>query len=166
MDETNALPPEFMELLDQLPDAVLIANRTGHIVLANLGMVALFGYAQSELQQMLIEQLVPPDRRDVHRRHRAAYHLMPYQRSMGTSHMALYGLRRDGTVFPVLISLGPFGDAHVVAVVRDARHDAERSAQFAAPLPPPYLLLCVCVCSGIALGAALVFALRRFVGGV
>lgn len=131
MDELNVpltSDVSIATLLDSMPDAILIADRAGRIMLANVKSIEVFGYAQSELVGMSVEDLLPSRYREAHVRHREAYNVAPHPRDMGGNYLELYGLRRGGAEFPVAISLAPFGSARVVATVRD-QSLAQRAAR-------------------------------------
>ncbi len=116
------LPEGFgPDLLDALPDAVLVVGRDGTILVANDEAATLFGYPRSELQGTRVESLVPEAERGHHARLRDAYHSEPRTRPMGAG-LATSGLRKDGTVIPLDIRLTPIGTAAgpcVLAVARD-----------------------------------------------
>ncbi|MGH9104735.1 MAG: PAS domain-containing sensor histidine kinase [Acidimicrobiales bacterium] len=124
-------------LLSLMPDAAIMVDGNGTIVAVNTRTESFFGYPASELEGKSVEMLVPERYRHAHRRQRAAYVLSPHARPMGAG-LDLYARRRDGTEFPVDISLAPISGARgplVVAAVRDiterkASHSAE--AQLAA----------------------------------
>ena len=96
----------FRELLESMPDGIVIVNATGRIVLANSQAEELFGYARGELRGEPIETLLPARFRTGHVAHRSNYFTQPRRRAMGAM-LELYGLRRDGSEFPVEISLSP-----------------------------------------------------------
>jgi len=117
-------------LLEAAPDAILGVDRSGAIALANLQVEELFEYSRDELVGKGIEMLVPPAARDGHRERREGYQAAPRVRSMGEG-QELSGRRKDGTEFPVEISLSPLsanGDVFVIAIVRDVseRKEADR----------------------------------------
>jgi PAS domain S-box-containing protein len=104
--EQRRLGERFQKILETAPDAMVIVNRAGEIVLTNCQTERLFGYYRLELVGQPIEILIPKRYRDHHAQHRCAYGNEPRVRPMGAG-MELYGLRRDGTEFPIEISLSP-----------------------------------------------------------
>ena len=117
--------------LGLMPDAAVVVDADGMIVSANGGAGVLFDYPPEVLTGRPIEVLVPERFRHRHRQDRAVYGASPRPRSMGAG-LDLTGRRRDGTEFPIDISLAPVGGADrplVVAAIRDA---TERRAATAA----------------------------------
>ena len=107
--------------LEAAPDAMIIIDAEGVIRFVNRQVFALFGYTREEIVGHLIEQLLPERFRARHLGHRSAYTAHMRVRPMGQN-LELYGLRRDGTEFPVEISLSPVIDGDqtlVVAAIRD-----------------------------------------------
>jgi PAS domain S-box-containing protein len=118
-------------LLDALPDALIMANEGGQILLVNRQTEALFGYDRRDLLGRSVEELLPERLRQVHRAHRTRYRAEPRVRSMGAG-LTLFGRRRDGTEFPVEVSLSPMkSDAglRVVAAVRDITERLDSEAE-------------------------------------
>ena len=97
---------KFKSLLDSAPDAMIITNDKGEMVLINQQTENLFGYTRGDLIGKPIEILVPPEFRDKHVINRAQYFASPRARSMGAG-LELFGIKKDGTRFPVEISLSP-----------------------------------------------------------
>ncbi|MCU1340262.1 MAG: hybrid sensor histidine kinase/response regulator [Bryobacterales bacterium] len=111
----------FRQLLEAAPDAILQVDEEGRIVLLNRVTEEMFGYPREELLGQPVEVLIPEELRNAHGGHRARYRTQPATRAMGTG-LALEGLRKDGSRFPVEISLSPASSEegfHVTAIVRD-----------------------------------------------
>ncbi len=111
----------LLQLIDTLDDGIMLADE-GRIVLASRRLTAMFGYQEGELTGQPVETLVPAERRDEHRKDRAAYARAPVSRPMG-GRARLAGVRKDGGTLPVTITLSPVPTAaghFVLAVVRDA----------------------------------------------
>jgi PAS domain S-box-containing protein len=96
----------FREMLEGAPDAVLEIAQDGTILVANGAATEMFGYTREELTGQAVEILMPIPGRDKHRHHRAMYGEHPRIRRMGSG-LELSSRRKDGTVFPVEISLIP-----------------------------------------------------------
>jgi PAS domain S-box-containing protein len=119
--QESSLESRYRELLHAAPDAILEVNQEGQITLLNEAVERMFGYSRSELLGSSVDQLVPTAMRGGHAQHRAAYSDRPKSRPMGTG-LELQGQRKDGSLFPVEISLSPNwieGSLHVIASVRD-----------------------------------------------
>ena len=111
----------FWWLLESAPDGILIVDSDGAIMLVNAEAEKLFGYTEDELIDKPVEILIPQRFRERHVEHRAAYAAAPRTRPMGIG-LELYGLRRDGSDFPVEISLSPVQTKKgllAMAIVRD-----------------------------------------------
>jgi PAS domain S-box-containing protein len=111
----------FERLFESSPDAVFVSDKSGVIVRANGQAERLFGYDRKELIGLQIETLVPERFRPKHPEHRRDYSAQSHIRPMGAG-LELYGLRKDGSEFPVDIMLSPVdasGESYVLAVVRD-----------------------------------------------
>jgi PAS domain S-box-containing protein len=111
----------FRDLLEAAPDAIIEVDREGRIVLLNRVTEKLFGYDREELLGQTVELLIPEDLRSMHTHHRAHYASHPSTRPMGSG-LILEGRRKDGTTFPVEISLSPVKSDdgfRATAVIRD-----------------------------------------------
>jgi PAS domain S-box-containing protein len=109
------------ELLESAPDAILELDNEGRIVLLNRMAEQLFGYTREELLGHAVEALLPQALGEAHKRHRAQYLSQPVTRPMGSG-LRLEARRRDGSHFPVEISLSPVKSQtgfRVTAIIRD-----------------------------------------------
>jgi PAS domain S-box-containing protein len=119
----------LVELLDLSPDALLIVNQAGTIMMANEQVSELFGYSREELLGKPPEMLLPESLRTVHTAHRQHYFTTPRTRSMGAG-LHLFGQRKDGTEFPVDISLRPIllqDELLAIGAIRDMSEQAARA---------------------------------------
>jgi PAS domain S-box-containing protein len=123
----------FRQLVEAAPDALLVVNADGQIVLSNLQAQSLFGYSPDELSGQAVEVLIPRRFHGSHVGHRSRFAHSAEPRPMGSG-LELFGVRKDGREFPVEISLSPLelGEHRLVAAsVRDIteRRQAEASAK-------------------------------------
>ncbi len=114
----------FQNLLATTPDAILVVERNGRIVIANASAETMFGYEPGELAGQTIETLVPQHYRERHAGLRATFHQQGSSRPMGTGR-PIHGMCKDGTVIPLDVQLTPLehnGERFVAAIARDIRH--------------------------------------------
>ena len=124
---------ELRALVESTPDAVLMVDGEGTVIFANVRTELMFGYTQKELLGKKVELLVPAAKRGPHVKRRETFQAQPHARPMGIG-LELSAMRKDGSEFPVEISLGPVvagGDGRVVASIRDVteRRAMERDLQ-------------------------------------
>lgn len=141
----SKLSAELMRsALASAPDAMLFADAAGRVVFANRQLCSLFGYSAQEIATLGVEDLLPERHRALHRAHRGSFMREQRTRLMGIG-LELLARRKDGTEFPVEISLSPIHDEErdlVAAAIRDvtahrriqaalleARQAAERATQ-------------------------------------
>jgi PAS domain S-box-containing protein len=131
LHESAAAEARFRGLIEVAPDAIVTADGDGRIVLVNGQTEALFGYQRAEMLGQFVEVLLPERYREGHVSRRSGYTHSPRIRPMGAN-LELHGRRKDGSEFPVEISLGPIevdGELLVIATIRDI---SERKAVEAA----------------------------------
>jgi PAS domain S-box-containing protein len=115
----------FGSLPDVLPDPLIAVNQQGLIVLANQQTAVTFGYSREELLGAPVELLIPSRYRHIHVKRRQEFFEKPEQRVMA-ARRNLFGLRKDGSEFPVLISLSPFPTPDGLVAVSTIRDISER----------------------------------------
>ena len=121
MRDVKLMEARFRDLLESTPDGIVMANPTGHIVIANSQAERLFGYNVGELRGVSVDMLLPQRYRHAHVSHRSNYFQQPRKRAMGSG-LDLSGLRKDGSEFPIEISLSPLRteeSAFVMSAIRD-----------------------------------------------
>jgi PAS domain S-box-containing protein len=127
---------KFRALLESAPDAIVIVDARGHIVLTNAQAERLFGYTRAELLAANVDQLVPDSVRAGHGEHRARFMADAKTRSMGAA-LDLNARRKDGSEIPVEISLSPLDTEEgplVSAAIRDVTNRRKAEQKFRALL--------------------------------
>jgi protein-histidine pros-kinase len=112
---------QFRALLDAAPDAIVGVDGSGEITVVNTEAGRIFGYTREEMLGSPVEMLLPECQRAGHVACRQAFAANPRQRPMGAG-LALSGRRKDGSIFPVEISLSGSIDGEdslIVAAIRD-----------------------------------------------
>ncbi|TDU25928.1 PAS domain S-box-containing protein [Panacagrimonas perspica] len=129
-------PSWYRDLVESAPDAVILIDSEGRILLINRQAERLFGYQREELLGQAVEMLVPEQFRKAHALHRDGFFAEPKVREMGAG-LELAGRRKDGTEFPIEISLSPIRTSSgllVTAAIRDASERRRANEMFRALL--------------------------------
>jgi PAS domain S-box-containing protein len=125
LHEAEAATAQFRGLLESAPDAIIIVDDGGHIRIVNRQTEVLFGHARDELIGQPIEVLLPERFRQGHVHERREYASAPHTRPMGVG-LELFGRRKDGSEFPVEISLSPMHSADKLLIISTVRDISER----------------------------------------
>ena len=147
--EVQASERRFHDLFESGPDATVMVDAEGLIMLINQRGEALFGYGRDELIGQPVEKLVPASRRTEHVNSRRRYHQSGgprdgVARTLGDEQTNIRGLKKDGVEFPAEISLSPLqvGDGlYVAAAVRDITERVRASEALAESLREKEVLL-------------------------
>jgi PAS domain S-box-containing protein len=119
--ESRRAEQKFRTLIESAPDAIVLASEDGTILLTNNQTERLFGYPRDELLGKAVEIFVPTRFRAAHPGHRSKFFSEPRLRPMGMG-LDLWGIRKDGSEFPIEISLSPIESPQgltVAATIRD-----------------------------------------------
>lgn len=127
---------KFRSLLESSPDAIVMVNSNGEIIFVNKQVQSWFYYEPEEIVGKLVEILIPDRFKKIHPEHRKNFMANPVSRPAGIN-LNLFGRRKDGSEFPVDISLTPYGEGsemNVAASIRDItlRKRAEIEYKFLA----------------------------------
>ncbi len=133
LSDLRAAEARFQKIIESSPDVLLIASLDGTIEMINDRVSDVFGYAPHDVIGHAVEMLIPERFRETHVQHRDGYAAEPRTREMGAG-FELLGVRRDGSEFPVEVSLSPMevdGQTKVIADVRDVteRRRGEQAAR-------------------------------------
>ena len=125
--DAKLVSAKYRDLLESTPDAIIIVNVTGRIILANSQAERVFRHSRDAMIGQPVEMLLPPRHRAAHLGHRGGFFAQPRTRDMGTS-QELYGLRKNGEEFPVEISLSPLETEEGMMVMSAVRDITARKA--------------------------------------
>ena len=115
----------FESLFESSPDAMVLVDSDGKIVLTNSQLELLFGYDKAELLNSSIEILIPARLRASHKKHREGFGKNPRIRPMGEG-LSLHGLSKQGAQFPIEISLAPIKGGYSAATIRKSTGSKNR----------------------------------------
>jgi len=139
----HLLDPKLNIFLEAAPDAIVVVDSNGRIVMVNQLTEIMFGYTREELLNAEVEMLVPDDFRQAHVKSRKKYTHHPITRPMGAGR-ALTGRKKDGTEFPVEISLSPLNTEQgtlITSIIRDITDRRRVEQQIQASLREKEALL-------------------------
>ena len=125
MTDTTSYLMHLSTLIEIMPDALVVTNQHGRIVLINPQTETLFGYHDTELIGQTVECLMPERFRNHHITHRVNYSKNPQLRSMGRG-LTLFGLKKGGAEFPVDVSLSPLDTTDGLIIIAAIRDISER----------------------------------------
>jgi protein-histidine pros-kinase len=123
--DAKRVAEHYRDLLESMPDGIVMVDRAGRILLANSHAERLFGYGRGELEDRPVELLLPYRFHAAHFGHRERYFGQPRTRAMGAG-LDLYGQRKDGSEIPVEISLSPIRLDETTIVVSAIRDVSDR----------------------------------------
>lgn len=121
----------FKTIFESAPDAIIVVNREGKIIIVNAQAKKLFGYDHEEFVGIEVESLIPSTYSEKHRAHRFKYEHNPHAREMGKD-LTLFAKRKDGSEFSAEISLSPVtinNQLYVSAAIRDVTEKKEMLTQ-------------------------------------
>ncbi|HCX80743.1 MAG: PAS domain-containing sensor histidine kinase [Curvibacter sp. RIFCSPHIGHO2_12_FULL_63_18] len=116
LSERKRQEEQFRQVVEMAPNGMVMIDKSGTIEMVNTQAESIFGYSRSELLGQSIDMLLPARFRGAHPHHRASYFSDPSPRAMGSGR-DLYGLRKDGSEFPVEIGLNPILTATGVKIL-------------------------------------------------
>jgi len=129
LNERVKVEQKFKALLESTPDALVIVDLNGDIIMVNHQSEKIFGYKREEIIGERVEKLIPDRFKKKHPANREAYASNPHVRSMG-SNLDLYARRKDGSEFPVQISLSPLeSEGLILSAIRDITQNKEEEAR-------------------------------------
>jgi len=123
--DAKLVEAHFGNVLESTPDAIVMANAAGRVVLATRLAHAMFGYEAGQLRGKPLEHLMPQRFRAAHARQRDAYIAQPTSLPMGAG-QPLFGLRRTGEEFPIEVSLSPIATEEGTLIMSAIRDITER----------------------------------------